>query len=226
VSVRVSGLSLLVAIAGCGEVPLEQPAATVADRARTWTELYATHCAGCHGADGTLGAARPMRDADYMNTVPQLELERVVREGQGKLMPALGTERGGPLAPEQVHLLVSGMLETWGKDGQSGPLPWSAPLGDAAAGAGVYATFCQGCHGAPDGLQPGSHGSVSDPNYLRLVSDQGLRSAVLFGRADLGGSCHGPYPGQPADRRLDAGEVANVVAFLSGKRPQFGRKDS
>jgi len=226
VSVRAACVLLLVAVAGCGEVPLEQPATTVADRARTWTELYAVHCAGCHGADGTLGAARPMRDAAYLNTVPQAELERVVCEGQGTLMPALGTDRGGSLSPDEVHLLVSGMVEAWGKDGRRGPQAWSASLGDAASGAGVYATFCQGCHGVPDGLQPGTHGSVSDPNYLRLVSDQGLRSAVLFGRADLSASCNGPYPGQPADRRLDAGEVADVVAFLSGKRPQFGRKDS
>ncbi len=224
-NVRASWVMWPLFVAGCGDVPLEQPAATVANRATTWTGLYADHCAGCHGADGTLGAARPMRDAAYLNTVPQAELERVVREGQGTLMPALGSERGGSLSPDQVRTLVTGMVETWGKDGRRGALPWSAPLGDAAAGAAVYATFCQGCHGAPDGLQPGGHGSVTDPNYLRLVSDQGLRSAVLFGRADLGGSCNGPYPGQSPDRRLDAGEVAQVVAFLSGKRPQFGRRD-
>ena len=49
-------------------------------------------------------------------------------------------------------------------------------------------------------------GSVVDESYLLLVSDQALRSTVLFGRIDLGCPSYlGPYPGQPDRPCIDSG---------------------
>jgi len=208
-------------IAACGEVPLNKAGRDDAAAAvpPTWSALYATHCAGCHGADGALGPARPMRDASYLASVPRDRLIEIVSAGQGTLMPALAQSKGGAVPDADLARLVDGMLAEWGKNGKALGVAWSGPLGDASRGASAYATFCQTCHGVPDGRAAGTRGSVSDPNYLRLVSDQALRSAILFGRADLGGTCNGPYPGQAADRRLSAGEVSDVVAFLAACRP-------
>jgi len=213
-------------IAACGEVPLNKAGRDDAAAAvpPTWSALYATHCAGCHGADGTLGPARPMRDAAYLATVPRNRLIEVVAAGQGVLMPALAQSKGGAVPDADLVRLVDGMLAEWGKSGKALAVAWSGPLGDASRGATTYATFCQTCHGAADGRTPGTRGSVSDPNYLRLVSDQALRSAILFGRADLGGTCNGPYPGQATNRALRADEVSDVVAFLAARRPSIGRK--
>jgi mono/diheme cytochrome c family protein len=165
-----------------------------------------------------------MRDAAYLASVPRNQLVEIVSAGQGTLMPALAQSKGGAVADADLARLVDGMVAEWGKHGRAVPVAWSGPAGDASAGAGAYATFCQSCHGAPDGKAPGTRGSITDPNYLRLVSDQSLRSAILFGRADLGGACNGPYPGQPAGRTLSATEVSDITAFLAARRPSFGSK--
>jgi len=215
-----------VALAACGRVPLDKAARDDAEasKAASWQSLYATHCAGCHGADGTMGPARPMRDAAYLASLPRERLLAIVSQGQGTLMPALAQSRGGAVPDAQLATLVDGMLAEWGKDGRAAAVAWSGPLGNANSGATLYATLCQTCHGAPDGRAPGTRGSITDPNYLRLVSDQSLRSAVIFGRADLGGACNGPYPGQTAGRALTASEVSDITAFLAARRPVFGSK--
>lgn len=216
----------LAAVAACGRVPVDKAARDDAQAAQpvTWQGLYAVNCAGCHGADGTMGAARPMRDATYLASVPRENLIAIVAAGQGTLMPAFAQSKGGTMPDAQVVQLIDRMAAEWGKGGSAAPVAWQGPLGDAGAGASTYATFCQTCHGAPDGKAPGTRGTVTDPNYLRLASDQALRSAILFGRADLGAACNGPYPGQPAGRTLSASEVADVTAFLAARRPTFGGK--
>jgi mono/diheme cytochrome c family protein len=218
---HVIALILGVTLAACDRIPLEQPAAT--DAVVSWDGLYLTHCAGCHGAEGMRGAARPMADPDYLATVSREQLVRVITRGQGMLMPAMGSAAGGVLADAEIERLVDGMREVWGKGGVPSAAPWADAPGAAQAGGSVYASFCQACHGQPDGRSAGRHGSVTDANYLRLVSDQAIRSAVLFGRRDLGGTCQGPYDGHPRDRRLSAQEVADVVAFLASRRPASGR---
>ena len=226
-SVRVMVLALAAfSVAACGRVPMDKAARDEAKAAKpvTWQGLYAANCAGCHGADGTLGTARPMRDATYLASVPRENLIAVIAAGQGTLMPALAQSKGGTMPDAQVVQLVDGMLAEWGKGGSAAPVAWQGAAGDAAAGAATYATFCQTCHGAPDGRATGTRGSVTDPNYLRLVSDQSLRSSIIFGRADLSAACNGPYPGQPAGRALSASEVADVTAFLAARRPNLGGK--
>jgi mono/diheme cytochrome c family protein len=212
---------VLVGVAACDRVPLEQPGPS--EVVASWDALYMTNCAGCHGADGVRGAARPMADPSYLATVARADLARVISRGQGTLMPAFGASSGGPLSDAEVDRLVDGMREVWGKEGSASAVAWAGSEGDPQAGAGVYASFCQACHGQPDGRSAGLHGSVTDANYLRLVSDQALRSAVVFGRPDLQAGCAGPYAGQPASRRLGAQEVADVVAFLGSRRPHIGR---
>ena len=83
----------------------------------------------------------------------------------------------------------------------------------ATRGAATYKTYCQSCHGTNgDG---GSAGSIVDPNFLNLVSDQGLRTTVVVGRADMGKpDWRGNVPGRP----MSAQEIADVVAWLAGQR--------
>lgn len=209
-------------IAACGRIPLQQPAGASDTPAVTWQGVYAANCAACHGATGELGGARPMKNATYLATIPREKLLAVSSKGQGTLMPALAASQGGPIADADLQTLVDGMLAEWGKGGTPASVAWEGALGDAAGGATLYQANCQICHGTGDGRTPGTHGSITDPNYLRLVSDQSLRSAIVFGRPDLHASCDGPYPGQSASRRLSSSEVADVVAFLASKRPQMG----
>jgi mono/diheme cytochrome c family protein len=75
---------LAVAAAGCDlpgrPDPGDRP--KPADRVTDFSTLYATRCAGCHGADGKLGPAPPLNDPIFLAIVPETELQRVISEGR------------------------------------------------------------------------------------------------------------------------------------------------
>jgi len=183
--------------------------------------LYRQNCSACHGPDGWGGAAFPLADPVYLAIVDEATLRKVVANGiPNSLMPAFARSAGGMLTEGQVDAIVHGMRQAWAKpgilDGVTPP-PYSAPLGDAQRGAGVYQTFCASCHG-PGGKGGAKASSVMDGSYLGLVSDQELRTDVICGRPRLDApDWRSDVPGRP----MTAQEVSDVVAFLASKRPPF-----
>ena len=202
-----------------------------------FNQLYTQNCAGCHGVDGRLGAARSLNDPLYLAFVTDDEMRHVISKGRvGTNMPAFSEQAGGHLTDHQIELLVTTMRSHWSKPDDfkgvelpsysvderattSGPSVavtnhMSAEVGDAVRGAATFKTYCASCHGTNgDG---GSAGSVVDPNFLNLVSDQGLRTTVVVGRADMGKpDWRGNIPGHP----MSAQEIADVVAWLAAHRP-------
>jgi mono/diheme cytochrome c family protein len=183
-----------------------------------FNELYTTNCAGCHGTGGKQGAARPLNDPLYLSFVPDDALRQVVSQGQpGTNMPAFSQKSGGVLTDRQTELLISGMRAAWSKpnDFSSVQVPaYSASgPGDAASGAHAYQTYCASCHGQ-DG-SGGSAGSIVDPNFLNLVSDQGLRTTVVVGRSDLGKpDWRSNFPGHP----MSPQEIDAVVTWVASHR--------
>ncbi len=190
-----------------------------------FNQLYSQNCAGCHGVDGKLGAAHPLNDLLYLAFVTDDGMRQAISKGRaGTNMPAFSEQAGGHLTDQQIELLVAGMRSRWSKpDELKGvELPRysvnqinakTSETGDATRGAATYKTYCGSCHGTNgDG---GSAGSIVDPNFLNLVSDQGLRTTVVVGRADMGKpDWRGNVPGQP----MSAQEIADVVAWLAGQR--------
>jgi len=115
---------------------------------------------------------------------------------------------------------VRGMRERWARPGALGgaaPPPYAAPAGDAGRGDAVYASACAACHG-PTGAGGPRGGSIVDGSYLGLVSDQGLRTAVVVGRPALGMP---DWRGERAGHPLSSEDVADVVAWLIAQRPLF-----
>lgn len=191
-----------------------------------FARLWGANCAGCHGADGAHGPARPMRDAVYLATVSDAELHRVISGGsaRGTMMPAFGHGSGGSLSDEEVSAVVAGMRRAWGRpEAMASSIPYAAPAtrGDPDRGKAAFERTCAACH-APEGPAiPGAiaAGSITDPFFLQLVSDQALRSAILFGRFDLGmPGASGPYPGRDPSERLTAQDVDDIVAWLAQRR--------
>lgn len=230
------GAIALMGLAACEErVPLTRPREVppAADSPAGFARLWSTHCAGCHGADGTLGPARPMNDPLYLASVDDATLRRIIAQGSppGTLMPAFSPSAGGPLSDTEIDAIISGMRRAWGRtDVTPSPIPYAAaPLFGAAAGGAnrtgavpargdpergkaVFDRSCVSCHAG---------GEVIDPFFLQLVSDQALRSAIIFGRPDLGmPGAAGPFPDPPAGETLSAQDVDDLLAWLAQRRAE------
>ena len=220
--------------------PAPNPAPVLAaDTTEGFELVWSNRCAGCHGADGTLGAGRPMRDAAYLRAIGREEMVRVIREGiPGTRMPAFGGQTVDPIPADRIARFVDGMFTTWAQaDGEKDPsrgIEWlHREGGDPDRGATLFDANCRSCH---PGAMPADQtvdvnhaGSVTDPFYLRMVSDQHLRTSIVFGRADLGmpgaaGPFRGPS-GETVDGDLDASGVADLVAYLASLRTQWPTKD-
>jgi cytochrome c oxidase cbb3-type subunit 3/ubiquinol-cytochrome c reductase cytochrome c subunit len=234
--IAVMALALL-ALVGCDAMPgRPRPAdlPTLPAQVMGFAELYGQFCAGCHGADGRLGAARPLHDAVYLALVPEDRLRLIIAQGvPGTAMPGFALAAGGPLTEVQVDTLVQGVRQRWGSPAPSLGVPLPpyevaegvnrAPGGNAELGQRVYAEACARCHGA-DGKGRAHGGSVVDAAYLALVSDQALRTAVIAGRIDLGMPDWRSYiPDQP----LTPQQIADLVAWLvSHRQPVVGRSNA
>lgn len=194
-------------------------------------KLYGRNCAGCHGKDGRLGASRPLNDPIYLALVPADRLRKIISDGvRDTSMPAFGTRAGGNLSDSQIDALTKGMLARWGRPDSVKGLtlpPYEVETKRSEAerehGAVVYANACARCHG-PDGKGGPKAGSIVDPSFLALVSDQSLRTTVIAGRPDLGKpDWREDIPGQP----LTPQEISDLVAWLAGqRRPVVGRPGS
>jgi mono/diheme cytochrome c family protein len=79
----------------------------------------------------------------------------------------------------------------------------------------VYSKFCASCHEA-QASGAAKAGSVLDPAYLSLITNQGLRTIVITGRPDFNApDWRNNIPGQPMTDQ----DISDVVAFLSSHRP-------
>jgi cytochrome c oxidase cbb3-type subunit 3 len=224
-----AGLIALGAVGGCERMPGKPteserwaPSTQIVD----FITLYSRHCTGCHGADGRLGAARPLNDPLYLALVREDTLRGVIARGApGTSMPAFAQQAGGSLTDQQIDILVNEMRGRWGRPEEFKDVvlpPYSAQEaaalgsspGNVQRGAVTYTTYCAQCHGA-DGSGGAKGGSVTDPAYLALVSDQALRTAVIAGRSDLKKP---DWRTILPDRPMSPQEISDVVAWLVSHR--------
>jgi cytochrome c oxidase cbb3-type subunit 3 len=183
--------------------------------------LYQQNCSACHGAEGKGGAAAALADPNYLSFADDATLRSVTANGiPGTSMPGFAQSAGGMLTDHQVDVLVQQMRARWARPealAGTAPPPYRADVsGDKQRGAGVYRTFCVSCHG-PDGKGGAKAGSIVEREYLALVTDQALRTAVIVGRPDSGApDWRNNLPGRPMTDQ----EVTDVVAWLAAQRPQ------
>jgi cytochrome c oxidase cbb3-type subunit III len=220
----------LVLATGCDQLPGKP---TPEDRWKAATEvtdfsqLYALNCSGCHGADGRFGAARPLNDPLYLALVSNDTLRQMIAQGvPGTAAPAFAQQVGGSLTDKQIDILIEGMRSRWGstESFKNVTLPpyslrdasaaGSGP-GDPQRGTAAYQKYCSQCHGK-DGSGGPKGGSVINPDYLALVSDQALRTAVIVGRSDLGMP---DWRANISGQLMSPQEISDVVAWLASHRP-------
>jgi mono/diheme cytochrome c family protein len=192
------------------------------------TGLYAQRCAGCHGADGTLGPGPPLNDSLFASLISEDDLRNVIASGRhGSLMPAWASSAGGPLTDEQVAVLVKGIKQQkWESAADSKTqkvYPSAPPLtaasgtkGTAKAGEKVYAVACAACHGDQGEGVHEVAGAINDKAFLTLCTDEEMRRYIITGRPDLGMPNFAEDESRGSDfKPLTSQQVSDLVALLA-----------
>jgi len=211
---------------GCNapDRPGPGPAVARPDQLLDFSTLYAQNCASCHGVNGRNGAAISLANPVYLAVAGVSNIQRITSLGvPGTAMPPFAHSAGGMLTDQQIAVLSQGMIQNWGNanalGSQTPPAYANSTTGDPARGQQAFTTFCARCHGADGtgGKSPHgeSLGSLVDPAYLALISDQGLRSYIVASQTEQGPHDWRSYtPGHPMTDQ----EITDVVAWLTSHR--------
>jgi mono/diheme cytochrome c family protein len=230
---RVLTASLLACTAlltGCKNPPGKpgpEPEVVRPEQVLDFPTLYAQNCAGCHGANGKNGAAISLANPIYLALAGTQNVTRATAEGvPNTAMPPFAQSKGGMLTDRQIAIITQGMEQAWGNasafSGQTLPAYASAGPGNPENGQKAFATYCAQCHGADGtgGKSPKGQviGSLVDPAYLALISDQGLRSIIIAGQPEQGMPDWRNRPSSSAARPINDQEITDVVAWLTSHR--------
>lgn len=212
---------------GCKSMPARPEAAVQRpDQISDFATLYQQNCVACHGAGGKNGVAISLANPVYLAFAGTDMIQKVTANGvRGSLMPAFVKSQGGMLTEQQIAILAQGVESAWARpsvlQGQAAPPYASSSSGDPAQGKQAFVLFCASCHGTEGaGLnrKQGPTGSLVDPSYLALVSDQGLRSLIVAGQPEDG------MPDWRSDRTgadarpMTDKEITDIVAWLASHR--------
>jgi mono/diheme cytochrome c family protein len=214
---------------GCSRIhgrPGPGPEVIRPDEVLDFPTLYKENCAACHGANGKNGAAISLANPVYLAVAGEQTIHQIITKGvPGGLMPAFAKSSGGSLTDRQVAILSQGILKQWGSpNALAGATPptYAATLpANADRGQQAYTAACARCHGAngegnsgDPKTSAGKLGSIVNPSYLALISDQDLRSIVIAGRPDEGMPDWRSDAAQP----LSDQQVTDIIAWLASKR--------
>lgn len=177
-------------------------------------QLFAEHCAVCHGEKGSGGVGTPLALPSFLESVDDDFLRTTIRQGRpGRVMPAFSR-----LSDAQLDALV-GHIRGW--SGKPAPEFSDAPVkGDTERGKAIFADHCAGCHGASG---EGGHGTgvtfsrqrdlpiiapaLNNAGFLAAATDDMIRHTLVYGRE-----------GTPMTSMLVAGlterDIDDVVAYV------------
>ncbi len=152
-------------------------------------QLYAKHCAACHGADGDGGVGVPLDLPDFLAVASDDYLKKTIRQGRpGRVMP--GFPR---LSDNELASLVSYLRSL--ADVPAPDYPDKPLAGNATRGEQLFALHCVNCHGSQGegGVGTGVTFSrpreapvmapaLNNPGFQQAASDEMLKATLLRGR--------------------------------------------
>lgn len=236
-AVALAALLLIVWTAGCSSGKPEGIRAKTLrpDQIHDFATLYHENCSACHGDNGTGGAALPLNNPVYLAWAGHDRLVQITSLGvPHTLMPGFSTDGGGLLTSEQVEDIVNGMISHWGQPdslkGVTLPSYTATSKGDVVQGQAAYQVYCSRCHG-DDGIgapAPQTQsariaasktgkvvGSIVDPTYLSLISEQGLRDIIVSG---IPGEGMPDWRNDAVGKPMTDADIDNIIAWMQSKR--------
>lgn len=218
---------------GCNRIPGRpgpEPEVQRPDQVLAFSTLYRQNCAACHGVNGKDGAALPLANPVYLAIAGDDRLREIIANGvPNTLMPPFAKSAGGMLTDQQVGVLSQGIMSSWGQPNllaSQNPPPYASTLsGDATRGQQAFAASCSRCHGANGEGAPGDPknntpklGSIVDPSYLALISDQDLRSITIAGLPDRNMPDWRTDSAQPLAQPLTDQQLTDIITWLVSHR--------
>jgi cytochrome c oxidase cbb3-type subunit 3 len=152
-------------------------------------QLYAMHCAVCHGDKGTGGVGIPLALPSFLESVDDAFLRKTIRHGRpGRVMPAFPA-----LSDAQLTAIV-GFIRGW--SGKPVPVFSYEPVkGSPEHGRELYVSYCARCHGAEGEGGKGTGVTFSrrrdlpiiapalnNTGFLAAASDEMIRHTLEYGR--------------------------------------------
>lgn len=179
--------------------PERAPVAAAGTGVARGRELFASHCIGCHGAEGRGGIGNSLSAPSFLAMASDDFLRQTISLGRHKTaMPASYDLQGG-----DVEALIA-YIRSWSKTPASvDEVASLVPTASAKDGAALFAQKCAGCHGAKGEGAIGS--ALAADSFLTMVDDRFLARVITEGR---------PGTEMPAWRQLGARQVADLVASI------------
>jgi mono/diheme cytochrome c family protein len=153
---------------------------------------YLRICSACHGSKGDQMAQVNLHSQDYLSSLGESTLARVIDEGKG-VMPGFGRSRGGPLSADEIKAVV-GFLQS-DAQGKSQPDPRA-----------LYSKNCVVCHGADGDKVAGV--KHSSPDFWKQSLPAEIFRSVDHGKGGM--PAMGGDEGGPLTRQ----EIEDILAFL------------
>jgi len=217
-------------VTAAATTPAAEPAGPIqrADVAK----LYSTHCAACHGVDGSASAIRAsmptipdFTSLSWQMSQTELEISHRIHDGNEPLMPAYRDKlSSSQILALTVYIRAFSSVHEPAPSTSPSPAP-AAPLKPAPAATTskstpiqIYRAYCLACHDS-DGRGRSIRAAMPDMPDFTEAKWQASRSDADFKKAILDGK--GKFM-PPLKNKLSPGEadqaVAYVRAFSGGKQ--------
>lgn len=185
------------------------------------SDLYAQHCAICHGSNGKGGVGVPLALPSFLDSVSNEYLSRSIHLGRpGRVMPAFAE-----LSEAEITAIVQ-HIRGWSK--QKAPVFSGLTIkGDKEKGGQLFQQHCAVCHGvdAQGGTgtgvtysRPRDHviiaPALANAGFLGAASDEMIKQTLMNGRK-----------GSPMISFIEQGlserEIEHVVAYVRSLQSQI-----